>query len=214
MYDSVCSYSEYIDKWFHRKAGALKLAEYIKLIDEVRKNQYPIIIKFGLEVCYFKAFEKFVSDIVKDKNLDFIVGSIHFIDDFAFDHKKEHWTGVDVDQMYQRFFETSIELAESCIYDGIAHPDSIKLFGHTPSYSLDEFYEKLTQALSENNVYMEQSSGIFRRCPDSAELGMNKDLLKCAKKHGVTIITVSDAHCPEEVGSYLTELATLIEQAY
>lgn len=60
MYDSICAYSDYIDKWFHSKAGALKLADYLKLVELVRKNQYSISIKFGLEVCYFKRSEEFV----------------------------------------------------------------------------------------------------------------------------------------------------------
>ena len=32
MYDSVCAYSNYIDTWFHRNAGVLKLEKYLSLI--------------------------------------------------------------------------------------------------------------------------------------------------------------------------------------
>ena len=89
----------------------------------------------------------------------------------------------------------------------------MKLFGHTPSFSLIEYYEEMAQALSLQRMYAEQSSGIFRRCPDTAELGMNRDMLKCMKKHNVKIITVSDAHCPEDVGSKIPELNKLIVEA-
>lgn len=61
---------------------------------------------------------------------------------------------------YQRYFETSVELIQSGVYDGIAHPDCIKLFGHTPTFSLDKYYEEMAQALSAQNMYVEQSSGI------------------------------------------------------
>jgi histidinol-phosphatase (PHP family) len=30
MYDGVCAYSEYIDKWFHRKAGVMGLDDYLR----------------------------------------------------------------------------------------------------------------------------------------------------------------------------------------
>jgi len=123
MYNSVCAYSEYINNWFHRKAGTLELADFLRLIDHVRQGHYPVNIKFGLEVCYFKEFEDFVSNVTKGKGFDFLVGSVHFVDDFAYDHKSEHWVGVDVDKVYRRYFETSIELAKSGIYDGIAHPE-------------------------------------------------------------------------------------------
>ena len=58
MYDSVCAYSEYVDAWFHRQAGAFKLEEYLELIQKVRSEKFPVKIKFGLEICYFKEFEK------------------------------------------------------------------------------------------------------------------------------------------------------------
>ena len=207
MYDSVCAYSNYVDDWFHRVAGKLKLEQYLTLIEHVRKLQYPVKIKFGLEICYFKEFEDFVEELTKELGFDFLLGSVHFVHDFAFDHKAEHWQGVDVDKIYQNYFETAISLAESGIFTGIAHPDSIKLFGHRPSYSLTEYYERLAEALSRNNMYAEQSSGIARRCPTTGSLGMEDDMLRIMRAHNVSIITASDAHCPEDVGDKIVELA-------
>ena len=208
MYDSVCAYSDYIEKWFHRKAGVLKLSDYLELIGTVRNGNYPVKIRFGLEVCYFKKHEKLIREITDGKGLDFLVGSVHFINDFAFDHKSELWDGMDVDECYRRYFETSVELAESGLFDGIAHPDCIKLFGYKPSFSLLLYYEKLAAALHDNGMYAEQSSGIHRRA--DAEIGMNRDMVAAMKRHNVRIITASDAHCPEDVGLYLKEAEELI----
>ena len=71
MYDSVCAYSEYVDAWFHRNAGVHKLADYLELIEQVRNEQFPVEIKFGLEICYFKEFESFISELPKVKALIF-----------------------------------------------------------------------------------------------------------------------------------------------
>lgn len=213
MYDSVCAYSEYIDKWFHKKAGVLLLEDYLRLICNVRENPFPIKIKFGLEICYFKEFEDFVANLTKDMDFDFLLGSVHFVDDFAFDHKSEHWNNINIDRVYKRYFETSIDLIKCGIYDGIAHPDCVKLFGHKPSFSLVEYYNEMAQVLSVQNMYAEQSSGIYRRCPNTAELGMSRDMLRYMKQHNVKILTVSDAHCPEDVGSKILELNRLIMEA-
>ena len=59
-------------------------------------------------------------------------------------------------------------------------------------------------------MYAEQSSGSFRRT--GAELGMNTDMLKIMKNHDVKILTASDAHCPEDVGSYIYELERLADE--
>jgi len=148
MYDSVCAYSDYIDKWFHKKAGVLELKDYLQLVNNVRKQKYPIKIKFGLEICYFEKFEEFIKQQTKDKEFDFLLVSTHFINDFAFDHKPEFWNGIDVDSACQSYFERSIALAESEIFSGIAHPDAIKLFGHKPSFELDGYYARLSKTLA------------------------------------------------------------------
>lgn len=38
------------------------------------------------------------------------------------------------------------------------------------------------------------------------ELGMNTDMLRAMKRHGVRILTASDAHCPEDVGDNIAEM--------
>ena len=169
MYDSVCAYSEYVDAWFHRQAGVIKFEDYLELIERVKNEQFPVKIKFGLEICYFKEFEDFTAELTKDKGFDFLLGSFHFV-------------------------------------DGMGHPDAIKLFGHKPSYSLTEYYESLARALSESNMYADQNSGVARRCPDTASLGMDGELLRILKKKNVKIITSSDAHCPDDVGYKIKEL--------
>lgn len=100
-------------------------------------------------------------------------------------HKAEHWTG-------------------------IGHLDAIKLFGHKPSYSLSDYYESLDREFSESNMYADQNSGAARRCPETASLGMDKELLRILKNNNVKIITSSDAHCPEDVGYKIKELNSLI----
>lgn len=210
MYDSVCAYSEYVDAWFHRQAGVRKLEEYLDLIKQVRNESFPVEIKFGLEICYFKEFEDFTAELTKNKGFDFLLGSIHFVDDFAFDHKAEHWTGMDIDKIYYRYFEDSVSLAKSKLFDGIGHPDAIKLFGHKPSYSLTEYYESLAKELSNSGMYADQNSGAARRCPDTASLGMDAELLRILKKYNVQIIASSDAHCPEDVGYKIMELINCI----
>ena len=212
MYGSVCAYSEYVDAWFRRSAGAHKLADYLELIERVRNHSFPIKIKFGLEICYFKEFEGFISELTQGKGFDFLLGSVHFVDDFAFDHQAGHWAGLDVDRIYRRYFEDSVSLARSGLFDGIGHPDAIKLFGHKPSYPLTDCYESLAEELSKSDMYADQNSGAARRCSKTAPPGMDEELLKILQKYNVKIITSSDAHCPEDVGYKIKELNSLIER--
>ena len=113
--------------------------------------------------------------------------------------------------MYRRFFELSIQLASCGVFDGLAHPDSLKLFGHLTSCSLEPYYKRLAAALAQSGMYAEQNSGIFRR--HGARLGMEPPLLQEMKRIGVRIQTASDAHHPSEVGLGIQEAEALVLQA-
>lgn len=204
MYESVCTHSDYIDKWFHRKACFASLYDFLRLADSIRDIKCPIKIKFGLEICYFKRSEEFIRDITDNIGLDFLVGSVHYIDNFAYDHKPEHWDGVDVDTLYQHFFEKSIDLADSHIFNGIAHPDCIKIFGHRPSFQLTDYYRALASSLKKSGMYAEQNSGAARRA--GCETGMDKEMLSILIEYGVEIKTASDAHTPDDVGWGIHEM--------
>ena len=201
MYDDIYASAEgYLRSWFDKKMNIMPLSDYLSLCEKVRIEfaQSPVKIKFGLEVCYFEGSESFVKEVFDSTALDFCTGSIHFIGNFAFDHKNITWDGVDVDDAYNRFFDMSVKLAQSGVFTGLAHPDSIKVAGYSPSFPLTAHYERLAAALAESGMYAEQNSGVSRR--SSAECGMNREFVEILKKHGVRILTASDAHYPDDVG--------------
>lgn len=211
MYDDICARSDFVNKWFHTRAGVHKMEEYLRLMEQVRSQRFPVKILFGLEVCYFKGQEEFVKKQTGDIGLDFLLGSVHFVDNFAFDHTAELWDGINVDKIYRSYFEDSVSLAKSGVFDGIGHPDTIKLFGHKASFPLTDYYERLAQALSESGMYADQNSGAARRCPETAPLGIDREFLGILKKHQVPLVTSSDAHCPEDVGYKIKELEDCVK---
>ena len=213
MYASVRDHSDYVSDWFHRRAGVSSLEAYLELIRQVRNEHFPVKIQFGLEICYFRDQEALVAELTRDRGFDFLLGSIHFVDGFAYDLSPELWDGIDVDRIYRRYFEDSVLLAQSGLFDGIGHPDAIKLFGHRPSYSLTDSYEQVAKALAESGMYADQNSGAARRHPETASFGIDKEFLSILKKHRVKLITSSDAHCPEDVGYKIQELEDCIQKA-
>ena len=194
-------------------SGCVKrMDDYLWLIERAREKTYPVTVRFGLEICYFREYEDLIASLTRGRGFDFLLGSVHFVGDFAFDHKAEHWAGKDVDGIYRRYFEDEISLAESGLFDGIGHPDTIGLFGHRPSFPLTEHYERLAASLAKNGMYADQNSGAYRRCPGTARLGMDGELIGILKRHGVEIITSSDAHCPEDVGYKIRELNWILSK--
>ncbi len=211
MYEPICTYSEYQREWFKRNNDRnLSIKRYIDFIQEAKQIPYPINVKFGLEVCYFEDYEQLIKDVVGCYPFDFITGSVHWVDGFGFDHKKELWSKIDVDITYKRYFEIMQKLIESNLFTGVAHPDSIKVFGHKPSYELRDTYKKIADLLCKYNMYAEQSGGLYLNYGKDCELGMNRVMLKVLLDKGVKILTASDAHSPNDVGANISELHNII----
>ncbi len=207
MYEAVRAYSAYQQGWYERRVGVFELDDYLKLVERARRTDFPIRVEFGLEVCYFPEQETLVKELKRRAGLDFFIGSVHFIDGFAFDHRADLWDGVDVDAACRRYWQTAGQLAESGLFEAMGHPDLFKIFGHHPSFDQRENYAQLAKRLAQSGTAAEENSGAARRA--GAEFGMDPALIAALVQAGVPIVTSSDAHCPEDVGEGIERMAGL-----
>ena len=177
----------------------------------MKKLKFPIKIKFGLEVCYSPQHEKDIEDIKNVYPFDFLVGSIHFIDGWAFSHRRQLWRkeDYDLDKLYNRYYGLMYELVHSNLFSGLAHPNSLQCFGAYPIGNYDAEYKRIAKELKKNNMYIEESSGLAINYGNT-ELGMNVNMLRAMIQQNVQILTASDAHVPQDVGKYISEMNKLI----
>jgi len=194
VYEPIATYNQYQHDWLSRKMGG-SIDNYLDFIEVAKKRDYPIKINFGLEVCYIPQTGNVLSKILSEYNFDFLTGSVHYIDNWGFDHKPEFWDGVNVEEAYKRYYEIMKYLIETGLFDGLAHPDSIKCFHRYSSYDLASIYTEIATLLNKKNMFVEQSGGLALNY-GYPELGMNRTMLKVFKNNGVKILTASDAHKP------------------
>lgn len=209
MYKPVADGSEYLGNWLSGKLKA-SLESYTRFIDSVKDHSFPIKVRFGLEACYIPETEHILANLLKQYDWDFVTGSVHYVNNWGFDHKPELWQGIDIDGAYTGYYETMHKLIGSGLFSGVAHPDSIKCFGHYPSKAMNDTYNALAEALNKAGMYAEQSGGLVLNY-GTAELGMNPAMLKIFKSHNVRILTASDAHVPEHAGANIKELQAILD---
>ncbi len=209
MYASVCEYSDYQKNWYKSKA-TLSIKDFQALITEMRSREFPVKIKWGLEVCYFPDFEELIGDILNCFTFDFSVGSIHWVNGFGFDHKAEFWNNMDIDQIYFQYYSLMLRLVKSGLFSGLAHPDSIKCFHHYPVQDLTDTYHLLADELNARHMYAEQSGGLALNY-GFEELGMNQTMLRIFKNKNVAIRFASDAHKPEDVGANIFKMQEMMQ---
>lgn len=204
LYEPMSAYSDTQSLWLSEKGG-LSIAEYIDFINKIKRMSYSIKMKFGLEVCYEPIKENFLMEILPKYPMDFLVGSVHWVDGFAYDHKKEYWHDKDIDLTFTRYYEIVKELIKSELFDGLAHPDAIKCFGHSTSLDLHDTYVDIARLLVDKNMYAEDNAGLHINYNHN-EIGLNKIMRDIFRAYGVRILTGSDAHIPMHVGENINIL--------
>lgn len=174
------------------------LADYIELVRQAKGMGLPV--KLGIEMDYIPQTKEAIGRFLAAQPFDFVLGSVHWVDGFGFDNPEwlHEWDKRNVDELYCRYFELLCEAVESKMFDSIAHPDVIKIFGHRPSFSLHQQYKLLAEALADNRVCLEISTAGWRKPVN--ELYPHLDLLKVCVHYGVSFTLASDAHEPEHVG--------------
>lgn len=197
-------------EWLENKKMKFKdsLDDYDKLIKEVKSLDLPIKVKFGLEVCYVPKYETYIRSILEKHEYDFIVGSIHSIDGKLYDmnfSKDILWDKYDINEIYQKYYDLVFALVRSNLFSQVGHPDTIKMFNYYPDYDLTPTYHQLADLLVEHHVKAENNTGCYYRYHHQ-DMGLSDELLSIFKAHGVEMITASDAHYPEHVGTNIKDI--------
>lgn len=198
-------YNLYQKRWVEGKEKtAYSIDDFKRVSDEIRKNDYPVKVSFGIEICYFEQYEDFIYDLTKDGFFDYLLGSVHWVDNWTFNQRKYQWLGRDFNKIYKRYFELENSLVKSGLFDIIAHPDLITCHNLYPDYDLADTYESLCKNVKAGDMMLEMNT--------SKGLGVNSQFFEIAKKTGVKFSTGSDAHRVEDVGRRIKEVSELISR--
>ena len=159
--------------------------------------------KLGIEADFVPGSEDRISNLLEKRSFDFVIGSIHFIGDRSLDTEEfTIWDDrSDPDEIWRRYFETLAVAARSGLFDVLAHPDLIKVWGRAgrrPSRDPRFFYEPAIEAIAEAGVAVEVSTAGLRKAV--GEIYPADDFMEMCVEAGATFALSSDAHEPAQVG--------------
>ncbi|HWT22453.1 MAG TPA: histidinol-phosphatase [Solirubrobacteraceae bacterium] len=176
-------------------------------------------LRLGIEADFVAGREDRIAAFLDAREWDFVVGSVHFVRDAAVDLEGPDWEhvwgrGDSADRIWQRYFETLAEAARSGLYDVIAHPDLVKVWGRArpaPERDPRRYYEPAVQAMLDAGVAMEVSTAGLRK--PARELYPARPLLEMAVDAGLPIALSSDAHVPDQLGHRYEEAVAELQAA-
>jgi histidinol-phosphatase (PHP family) len=171
-------------------------------------------LRLGLEVDFVPGREDRTQSLIERCELDYVVGSVHFLGDYAVDFDRfDIWAvGRSPEDVWRRYFETLAAAARSGLFDILAHPDLVKMWGSArpaPPGDLRRYYEPALEAIAESGIAVEVSTAGLRK--PVGEIYPAPAFLAGALEAGAPIALSSDAHVPEQIGYAYDQALELLE---
>ena len=189
-------------KWLKKNKFKHTIDDYFNFMAKLKKKH---AVKTGIEVCNFQN-QAAVKKILDAYNFDYIIGSVHFLNGWAYDSSeiKDEWNNHDLHEIYEWYTQEVEKLAASKIYDVLGHPFNIRLFKNIPDFDVSNYLERVAKALKLANMVVDVNTGTRYRYPIE-EISPYPDFMKFAAEYELPIIISSDAHKPEDCGNFCDE---------
>ncbi|HEV7461847.1 MAG TPA: histidinol-phosphatase [Solirubrobacteraceae bacterium] len=208
--EHVHRFTQSLDVWGHpwwQRNARDDLDAYCEFVREETD------LRLGIEADFVPGAEDRIANLLDGRPWDYVIGSVHFLRDAALDLDEwDVWDrGDDADRVWRRYFETIAESARAGLYDIVAHPDLVKVWGGErprPDGDLRRFYEPAVEAFAETGVAVEVSTAGWRK--PVGELYPAPAFLEMVVEAGCPIALSSDAHEPDNLGYRYSDAVELL----
>jgi len=191
-----------------------ELPRYFELVEEARTELPGFPIRLGLECDYLPGQEEWIVKLAGMARWDYLIGSVHYLTpDWAVDNPAYvgRYNDCPPAELWTLYWSACEKCVRSRLFDFIAHPDLVKIFGARPEGDLSRYYEPVIAALAECRGAFEINTAGLRK--PVHEIYPALDFLKLAREANVPLVINSDAHAPGQVGMDFEPARALARQA-
>lgn len=192
------------DEWYQKKATH-SLHEYLSFVQQMKQQDFPITVKFGLCIDYLPQKEAFIKKMILESNLDLYTGRVYFIDNLTFSWNPDSfhmlWDKYHASYLVRKYYEQVHALITSKLFDGLADFELIHSLNVPYYFSLERTYQKTVKLLASHQMYVEADTSYIYRHKKS-NMNLSTSFMELCKQMEVEYIFVSNALHPIEVGLY------------
>lgn len=199
IYGFSCHSPMEFDPFFRMKLS--EFPTYCEMVLQAKQKYLDQIeILLGLEVDFIIGREELLEKNILEAKLDYLIGSVHFLDDWSFDNPEfmGEYAKKDMTQCWKLYLESIAQMAQSGHFQIVGHFDLLKIFGYKPPQSVQPLINSTLQAIKDNKMALEINAAGLRK--PIKETYPDKDILEIAKKLEIPITFGSDAHSIDQVG--------------
>lgn len=199
--EHVYRFEQALEVWTHplwREFALDDIENYCRFVREETD------LRLGIEADFIPGAEDRMANLLGAHDFDYVVGSVHFLAEHALDmHEYTIWDGsASPEEIWKRYFQTLAEAARSGLFDILAHPDLVKVWGTDrprPEGDLRRYYEPTVEAIAESGIAVEVSTAGLRK--RAQEIYPAPAFLEMCVEANAAFALSSDAHRPEDIGA-------------
>jgi len=176
-----------------------KLPQYVEELKSFADQSLPAV-RLGLEVCWFPGHGDAIRSVLAAHPFDYLIGSVHEVNGFTIDGNAEPWqkmTPSDRAAIFRQYWKNVRSLAESRLFDIVAHIDLPKKFGYDPTTGYEELIEEALDAVEKSKMVVElNTSGWHKPCRNGYP---TIEIVKMCAARRIPMLLSADAHEPDHL---------------
>ena len=197
-----------------------RFKDYFRQLNALKKK-YDSKIKIftGMETETYAGCVDHIKKLISRFHPDYIVGSVHHIDDICFDYSKEEYDRIayvcgSYDIMYEKYFDLQYEMIKALKPFVVGHFDLIRIYDENYKKRLlvpeiDQKVKRNLALIKSLNLVMDFNLRPLAR--GEKEPYITTSILKTAKGMGIRVVPGDDSHGVNEAGCHVDKAIEILK---
>ena len=208
-----------------------KVSQYLEDANHLKQKFSDLIeVYVGMEVDFIPGVTGPTSSFISSLKMDYVIGSIHFVDRFQNgqlweidgktsvfkDGLKEIFKG-DIKKVIRRYYELTRQMMDEQCPEIVGHLDKIKIHNRKTQFfdENEKWYQKeviktLKTIADSGSILEVNTRGVYKK--KSSETYPSTWVLELAKDLEIPVMINSDAHHPAEITAQFKETAKTLKK--
>ena len=166
-------------------------------LKEKYKDSIEILLAYEVD---YMSNEQYLETDILNANVDYLIGSVHFIDKWGFDNPEfiGKYEDKDIDKIWEEYFQVVSAMVKTGYFNVVGHLDLIKVFKFLPTQNIETIASQTMQDIKDSGMVLEINSAGLRK--PIKEQYPSYELIKMAFELNIPITFGSDAHAIDQIG--------------